>query len=122
MEPKDLKERSLAFAVAVTALCRGIHADWAARRMADQLFRSATSVAANDHAACRGRSRREFIAKVGLVVEEAEETVFWLRFALRTGMTEPVASAALLEEAKQLLAIFTASAKTAAANEPRRGR
>lgn len=122
MEPKDLKERSLAFAVAVTALCRGIQNDWAARRRTDQLFRSATSVAANYHAACRGRSRREFIAKLGVVVEEAEETVFRLRFAIRTHMTAPDASVALLQEAQQLLAIVTASAKTATANEPKRGR
>jgi four helix bundle protein len=120
MVPRELKERSLRFAIDIAALCRSAQTNWAARRVADQMFRSSTSVAANYHAACRARSRREFVAKLGLVVEEAEETVFWLDFAVRTGMVEAGRTAALLNEARELLAIFTASAKTASQNEPPR--
>ena len=102
------------FALTATKLCRSMQAEWPARRLADQLFRSATSVAANYHAACRARSRREFIAKLGLVVEEAEETVFWLEFGVRAGLAGTDTCDPILREARQLLAIFTASAKTAA--------
>lgn len=114
MNPRDLKKRSLAFAVAVTGVCRGAHTDWAMRRVADQRFRSATSVAANYHAACRARSRREFVAKLGLVVEEADETAFWLDFGVRTGLLDYTRTALLRREAGELIAIFTALAKTAA--------
>ena len=108
------------FAVRMAALCRSIQREWPGRRLADQMFRSATSVAANYHTACRARSRREFIARLGIVIEEAEETVFWLEFASRTGLTDSVTAAPLTKEARELLAIFTASAKTASAREPSR--
>ncbi|MGC4083147.1 MAG: four helix bundle protein [Vicinamibacterales bacterium] len=121
MEPRDLKERSMRFAVSMAALCRETQREWPGRRLADQMFRSSTSVAANYHAACRARSRREFIAKLGLVVEEAEETVFWLEFGSRAGLTDAGKTAPLIREARELLAIFTASAKTAASSiRPRR--
>jgi four helix bundle protein len=113
MEPRELKERSMRFAADVTGLCRSMYADWPGRRVADQMFRSSTSVAANYHAACRARSKREFIAKLGIVIEEAEETVFWLAFASRVELADPARATVLLKEARELLAIFTASAKTA---------
>lgn len=119
MRPNDLKERTMRFAVTATRLCRTMQNDWPAHRLADQMFRSATSVAANYHAACRARSRREFVAKLGLVVEEAEETVFWLEFGVRAGLARADTCDPVIHEARQLLAIFTASAKTAAA-PPRR--
>ncbi len=103
------------FALDVGHLCRRLRTDWPERRLADQLFRSATSVAANYHAASRARSKREFVAKLGIVAEEAEETVFWLEFAYRAGMTHE-GCAPLTQEAHELLAIFVASLKTAAAN------
>ncbi|MFN7916813.1 MAG: four helix bundle protein [Vicinamibacterales bacterium] len=120
MEPRHLKERAMRFAVGMTALCREAYADWPGRRLADQMYRSSTSVAANYHAACRARSRKEFVAKLGLVVEEAEETVFWLEFGAKAGLTDGARTAPLIREARELLAIFTASAKTAA--ETPRGR
>lgn len=102
------------FSLSVAALCRTLQSDWAQRRVADQLFRSATSVAANYHAATRARSTREFLAKLGLVAEEAEETVFWLEFAARAGMTGTPA-APVASEAREVLAIFIAAQKTVAA-------
>lgn len=79
-------------------------------------MRSATSVAANYRAVCRARSRREFIAKIGLVVEEADETVFWLELL---GESDVVSSEWLTlqrTEATELLAIFAASERTAKRN------
>jgi four helix bundle protein len=119
MEPQELKERTMRFALGVAALCRSITHDWQGRRVADQMFRSATSVAANYHAACRSRSRREFVAKLGIVAEEADETIFWLNFVVRSGMLIEEPAKPLMREARELLAIFIASAKTAANTAPR---
>lgn len=116
MRQSDLKERSMRFALAVAALCREMQADWPQRRVSDQVFRSATSVAANYHAATRARSRREFLAKLGLVAEEAEETLFWLEFARRADMARSERLLPIINEARELLAIFLASARTVSAN------
>jgi four helix bundle protein len=113
---EQLKERSLRFAVNVTRACRSFPSNWEGQHVADQLFRSATSVGANYSASCRARTRREFIAKLGLVLEESDETVFWLKLAIRSGLRDEKDLTALLTEARELLAIFTASVKTASAN------
>jgi len=87
--------------------------------MRRQLLRSATSVAANYRAVCRARSKLEFIAKIGLVVEEADETVFWLELVRDTGTLEGEDVNEALREANELLAIFAASQITAKKNSPR---
>ncbi|MEQ1729243.1 MAG: four helix bundle protein [Vicinamibacterales bacterium] len=120
MQPHDLRERTMRFALEAAMVCRSIQHDWQGRRLADQMFRSATSVAANYHAACRARSHREFIAKLGIVTEEAHETLFWLDFAARSRLLQPESAEPLKREARELLAIFISSAKTAAANSPDR--
>lgn len=78
-----------------------------------QLLRSGTSVAANYRATNRARSHAEFIAKIGVVVEEADETVFWLELLARAGTVSPEELMSLISEARQLLAIFAASQQTA---------
>lgn len=78
-----------------------------------QIVRSATSIAANYRASCRARSRAEFIAKLGIVVEEADETVFWLELLTESGVLSENNSTDLRKEAKELLAIFSASRRTA---------
>lgn len=79
----------------------------------NQVLRSATGIAANYRAAGRSRSKAEFIAKIGVVVEEADETVFWLEMLTDSGIVRPEKLANLLTEATELVAIFTASRKTA---------
>jgi four helix bundle protein len=81
----------------------------------NQILRSATGMAANYRAAGRSRSKAEFIAKLGVVIEEADETVFWLELLRDSGIIEPAKLESLLDEANQLLAIFTASRRTAKA-------
>jgi len=82
--------------------------------MGKQLLRSGTSVAANYRAACRARSKAEFIARLGIVAEEADESVLWLELLEETGV---LTSERLVEiEAKELAAIFSASQKTAKNN------
>jgi len=76
-------------------------------------FRSGTAVAANYRAVCRARSKAEFVSKMSTVVEEADETVFWLEMLADTGVVPPGKLALLLKEANELLAICAASVRTA---------
>jgi len=77
-----------------------------------QLMRSATSITANYRAVCRARSRAEFTAKIGIVVEEADETVFWLEMITDLNILSLEKTGELLKEANELLAIFSASKQT----------
>ena len=81
--------------------------------MGKQLLRSGTSVAANYRAVCRARSRAEFLAKMGIVIEEADETVFWLELLTESEIVRAGQMEQLIKEANELLAIFAASAQTA---------
>jgi four helix bundle protein len=78
-----------------------------------QLLRCGTSVAANYRAACRARSKAEFIARIGIVAEEADEAVLWLELLIESGILKTVMTDKLLGEAKELAAILTASQQTA---------
>src|SRR5262245_13143979 len=84
----------------------------AGKTMGLQIVRSATSVAANYRAACRARSRAEFAAKLGVVLEEADETQFWLEMIIEAGLLAPKRVSDLTKEASELVAIFTAGSKT----------
>jgi len=86
------------------------------RATANQIIRSATSVAVNYRAACRARSRAEFIAKIGVVEEEADETAFWLELIIDSGLLKDAKIRPLLTEAGELVAIMAASRKSAVAN------
>lgn len=112
----QLKERTMRFALRVMRLCRTLPADWDGRFIADQLFRASARTSANYHAACRARSRRDFVNKLGMVVEESDESVFWLMFVGRSGLNETADQRDLLAEAREPLAIFIQSAKTASDN------
>lgn len=81
--------------------------------MGKQLIRCGTAVAANYRAAGRARSRAEWVAKIGIVVEEADETVFWLEMLSECEIVPLSKIESLLREAQELTAIFTASRKTA---------
>ena len=81
-----------------------------------QLLRSGTSVGANYRAAGRARSKAEFLAKIGVVLEEADETVFWLELLQECGVLKPDRLSDLVQEANELTAIFAAAQRTAKAN------
>jgi four helix bundle protein len=110
---EDLKRRTKKFALDVIALSRTFPPTDLGRTIGGQLVRSATSVGANYRAACRARSRAEFIAKVGLVEEEADESSFWLEISEETGLTSRSAVEALMREANELTAICVRSITTA---------
>jgi four helix bundle protein len=84
--------------------------------MGKQLLCCGTSVAANYRAVCRARSKAEFIARIGVVAEEADESVLWLELLQETNVLRPEQLAEILKEAKELVAIFSASQKTARSN------
>jgi len=83
------------------------------RYIGKQLLRSGTSVGANYRAAGRARSKAEFISKMGIVVEEADETVFWVECLIESGIVKPELLTDILAEANELVAIFAASQRTA---------
>jgi four helix bundle protein len=121
MTPDQLRDRADRFAVAVTAFCRSMPGDGLSRRLAGQLQDAGTSVASNYHAACRARSRAEFVAKLCIVVEEADESVLWLKTIQEAGLASGERLAALQHEAAELLSIFSASRKTASGRRRHRG-
>ena len=113
-KPEQLRSRTKAFALRILRLYRVLPTAKAdAQVLGKQLIRSGTAVAANYRAACRSRSKAEFIARIGVVLEEADETVFWLELLSESGLVPAERLAALLEEARELSAIFGASQRTA---------
>jgi four helix bundle protein len=113
MTPKELKARTKKFAVDVIRLCRDLPTTLDGRTVGGQIIRSGTSVGANYRASCRARSRAEWIAKLGIVEEEADETLFWLEVSVEAELVSPERAKALLREADELTAIFVSSLKSA---------
>ena len=111
-----LKLRTKHFALRVLKLYRSLPRSEEARILGKQLLRSSTSIGANYRAACRGRSRAEFLAKLGVVLEEADETVFWLEMLSDCDIVPAKKLVSLLAEAHELSALFTASQFTARRN------
>ena len=112
----DLKARTKKFALRVMKLVDALPPTIQGRAIANQIIRSATSVAANYRAACRARSRAEFIAKIGVVEEEADETAFWLELIIDSALLTQTRVRPLLTEAGELVAIMAASRKSALGN------
>ena len=112
----DLKRRTKAFALRILKLVDALPKTTAGRALASQIVRSGTSVAANYRAACRARSTADFIAKMGIVEEEADETLFWLELLEESELVTAAKLTAIKQEANELIAITVASIKTARRN------
>lgn len=130
MNSTELQHRTKKLALEIIKLAKQLPNNRVGWTFSDQIIRSATSVAANYRAVCRARSDKEFIAKMGIVIEEADETLFWLEMIDESGVmiddlkdddlrfrNEKVQNSKskinnLKEEANQLVSIFVASAKT----------
>jgi four helix bundle protein len=112
----QLKHRTMVFAVATLRLIDSLPPSNAAQTIARQLAKSSTSVGANYRAGCNARSRAEFVAKLCIVVEEADESEFWLDLIARIGAVPGSKVAALRQEAVELCAIFSRSVATARRN------
>jgi len=109
----DLYNRTKMFAIRIVKLFQRLPKTEEARLIGRQLLRSGTSVPANYRAARRARSRAEFIAKLGVVVEETDESAFWLEFLVDTEILKGEQVKDLLQEAGELLRIFSTSRHTA---------
>jgi four helix bundle protein len=109
----QLRDRTKAFALRVIRMSDSLPRTRSGSVIGNQVLRSATGMAANYRAAGRSRSKAEFVAKIGVVIEEADETVFWLEMLQDSGIVKPTKLDSMLDEANQLLAIFTASRRTA---------
>jgi len=111
--PEQLRDRTKAFALRVIRLYRSLPYKTDTQVLGKQLLRCGTSVAANYRAVCRARSKAEFVAKIGIVVEEADEAILWLELMTESGIVSLENTGALLKEANELTAIFAASQRTA---------
>jgi four helix bundle protein len=109
MTPDELRARTKSFALRVVRLYRSLPRAADAQVMGKQLLRCGTSVAANYRASCRARSRAEFAARIGIVVEEADESGFWLEMLAEAGIVKVALLKELLQESKELTLIFSAT-------------
>ena len=120
MDAEELKQRTKIFGLKIIRLVENLPSTKTTRVIGNQLIRSGTSVGANYRAACRGRSKAEFIAKMGIVIEEADESMYWMVMLIEAGIVPENQLSDLLSEANELVAIFTASAKTARSSLPKK--
>lgn len=116
MDKRDLKERTKQFALAVLKLVDELPPTLKGRLIGHQLGDAGTSVGANYRAACRARSKNEFISKLGTVIEEADESAFWLELVIGTQILKRERVLPLWQEASEITAIMTQSRKTAESN------
>ena len=114
MNADELKKRSKTFSLRVLRLVTALPNNVQGRAISSQLIRSGMSVGANYRAACRARSKAEFIAKIGIVEEEADESAFWMELIIESGMLREKVVGSLLLEAKELVAIMARSRISAA--------
>jgi four helix bundle protein len=113
MNKDELSARTKEFALRVIKLVDALPNSIAGRKIGDQLLRSGTSVGANYRAACRGRSKREFVAKLGVVEEEADESAYWMELITEADLLKPARVFPLREEAEALRRIMAKSRITA---------
>jgi len=118
----QLRERTFRYFLRILTFCRRLPDTWEIRELGRQLLRSGMGVAGNYRSACRGRSDREFIAKLGVAVDEADESVLWLTAFVRGGIREDLETKNLLSEGGEIRAILSKSHKTARENRQRKAR
>jgi four helix bundle protein len=114
MDENELKQRTKRFALRVMALAESLPKTLAGRTIGSQLVRCGTSVGVNYRAVCRGRSKAEFVAKLGTVEEEADEAGYWMELIIEGKLMDRSRVEPLLQEASELTAIMAASRKSAA--------
>jgi len=115
-QARQLQDRTKAFAVRVIKAFSGLPKHEATRVIGRQFLRSGTSLASNYRAACRARSAADFISKISVVAEEADETLFWLELLVKAELIKAKLVEPLMNECDELLKIFSASLATAKRN------
>ncbi len=112
MTPDEMKRRTRNFGLNVMRLCDALPQSRSSAVVANQLIRSATSTGANYRAVCRARSDSDFISKLGVTLEEADESVYWLEIILESKMKKPEEVQPLLNEGNEIVSILVASLNT----------
>jgi len=116
MNKEDLQNRTKQYTLRVIRMVKALPNTVEGRTIGNQLIRSGTSVGANYRAVCRARSNAEFISKLGIVIEEADESAFWLEIIIEAKLLKKEQVELLLQETKEILAIMISSSKTARKN------
>jgi four helix bundle protein len=116
MTKEDLIKRTMNFAIRIVKMTDHLPKNEMGGTLADQILRSATSVGANYRAACRSKSKKDFINKLKIVEEEMDETIYWISLIEECELIKPEKLSQLKVEANELLAIFVTSLKTAKEN------
>ncbi len=117
MNAVDLKNRTKQYSLRVIRLVRVLPSDKVADVIGKQLLRAGTAVGANYRSACRAKSQADFINKIHIAEEEADESIFWMELLIEGKIVEDILLKELMKEANELLAIFAASAITARKNK-----
>ncbi|MGA7732671.1 MAG: four helix bundle protein [Chloroflexia bacterium] len=117
----DLRQRTKAYALRVVNLVQSLPRDLTTDVLARQLLRCGTSVGANYRSACRAKSQADFIAKMSIVEEEADESVFWLELLVESGVLSQSRLADLIQEGNELVAIAVSSIRTARSSSNHNG-
>jgi four helix bundle protein len=112
MDEQTLKNRTKRFALEVVRLVESLPRNRTADVLGKQLLRSGTSAGANYRAACRGKSAADVVAKLSIVEEETDESIYWIELLVDAGVLAPNRVEALKKEANELLAMTVASIKT----------
>jgi four helix bundle protein len=113
MNPSEMKKRTKAYALAIIRLVQSLPNTPTVRVIGNQLLRCGTSVGSNYRASCRAKSQADFIAKMGIVEEEADESVYWMELLVESGILQQIDVAELQNEGNQILAIVVSSINTA---------
>jgi four helix bundle protein len=113
MNPGELKQRTKDFGKRVIKMIEALPKNTTTTVIGRQLLRSATSVGANYRAVCRAKSRADFVAKLGIVEEECDESLYWIEMLVETNQIKPALVSNLAKEGEEILAIVVTSAKTA---------
>ena len=117
---EELKIRTKKFSLLIIRIVEKLPATKAGNAIGSQLIRSGTSVASNYRTACRARSNADFISKITVVEEEADESLFWLELIEESGLLKKEVLQDAIKEAGELTAIFTSAGKTARQNNPKK--
>jgi four helix bundle protein len=112
VDSSELRDRTKHFALRVIRMAQALPKTTEARAISGQIVRSGTAVGANYRTACRARSKKEFAARMGIVLEEADETAYWLELIAESNMLTPKQVQPLLDEANELVSIFVRTCKT----------
>ena len=118
----QLRQRTQRYGLRVIAVCQQLPDTWVAREIGKQLLRAGMGVVGNYWSACRGRSDKEFIAKLGVAVDEADESVLWLTAFIQSGLRGDLETKDLLGEGQELRAILSKSHRTARENRQHKAR